>query len=144
MNKWIAVNEAVSWLSTSEPYFVSSADAARLRGDLLTAGFDVRQLDGRDVRDERTLLVQLGRALSFPDYYGQNWDAFIDCVGDLAEMASTPIALVWLKADGLLMVDPHAFVRSVHLLLMAARDIRLSDVGFQLEYFFVGDWGTLR
>ena len=32
---------------------------------------------------KQQLLTHLARGLSFPDYFGQNWDALVDCLSDL-------------------------------------------------------------
>lgn len=35
------------------------------------------------VRSKRELLSLLARQLQFPGYFGQNWDALFDCLGEL-------------------------------------------------------------
>jgi RNAse (barnase) inhibitor barstar len=140
MVRGIPVHEAVPWLTGLKPYFVSPSRFERLASDLAIAGFDVRILEGRTILGEKALHRAIGRTLSFPRYYGQNWDAFSDCIGDLAEQASQPLALIWLDAHLLLSESPHTFVRSVHLLLDTAKSLALSDVRFQFEVFFVGDF----
>ncbi len=137
----VTITEALPWMRSRVPYFVPSVDQARLVADLTAAGFDVRELDGRAVRDERSLVQALGPALSFPDYYGGNWDAFVDCVGDLAETADASIALVWTAANQLARSDLHAFTRAIHLILSTAESLALSEVAFQLELIVVGDFG---
>lgn len=32
--------------------------------------------------DKRALLCRLARDLSFPEYFGNNWDALVDCLSD--------------------------------------------------------------
>lgn len=142
MGARILVAEALPWMASSIPYFLASADARRLDRDLTAAGFDVRHLDGRSVTDERSLVRALGTTLSFPDYYGGNWDAFIDCAGDLAESSGHPVAIIWSEADRLAQGDLHAFMRGVHLLLSAAESLALSETRFQLEVFLLGDWSA--
>jgi ribonuclease inhibitor len=38
------------------------------------------QIDVWDVRTSEALHERLADTLSFPDYYGRNWDAFWDCI----------------------------------------------------------------
>lgn len=40
-------------------------------------------LDGRCLANKQDLLLEIGRALDFPDYYGANWDALEECLLDL-------------------------------------------------------------
>jgi RNAse (barnase) inhibitor barstar len=138
MRSWISIPDSLPWLPANEPYFLGSDDYERLVADLNSAGFDVRILKGT-ITGERELLEALGEALSFPDYYGGNWAAFIDCAGDIAEEAKIPVALIWPRAHELAKKSLHVFVRSAHFLLSEARDLGLSDRQFQLEVFFVGD-----
>lgn len=42
------------------------------------------------VRDKPALLASVGRALRFPSWFGENWDALEDCLTDLS----------WLEAQG--------------------------------------------
>lgn len=45
-------------------------------------------LDGRVVLDKSALLRALAEALRFPAYFGANWDALLDCLGDLSWLPS--------------------------------------------------------
>ncbi len=134
---WISIESAVPWLPRAEPYFLSSVDQDRLVSDLRSSGFDVRILGGR-VTSEPELHESLAEALSFPDYYGKNWDAFRDCLSDLPQGGQTSIALIWPDAHELANESLHSFVRSVHFMLSEADGLALRDQ-FQLEFFFVGE-----
>lgn len=57
----------------------------RLRGHGWTVGQLAR------VTDRAGVLEGIGRALGFPDYYGQNLDALWDCLTDLTR----PTVLIW-------------------------------------------------
>lgn len=50
-------------------------------------------LDGRTLTDKHRLLAALGHALDFPDYYGENWDALEECLGDLS-WRTGPVSMV--------------------------------------------------
>ena len=56
------------------------------RGELLPV------LDGRGLADKHSLLSALGRALDFPDYYGENWDALEEGLADLSWRETKPRA----------------------------------------------------
>jgi len=45
---------------------------------------DVVRIDLAAVSDKEQLLEQLSFALAFPQWFGRNWDALEDCLGDLA------------------------------------------------------------
>jgi len=51
-------------------------------------------IDGATIKDGPDLLAALGRALSFPAYYGQNWDAAEECLRDLGEGHPKGCALI--------------------------------------------------
>ena len=47
-------------------------------------GFAFWRVDLTEVRDKSGLLTALSRSLGFPDWFGGNWDALQDCLGDLS------------------------------------------------------------
>jgi RNAse (barnase) inhibitor barstar len=57
-------------------------------------------LDGRLLSDKHALLAAVGRALDFPDYYGNNWDALEECLTDL-DMHPTALGLLIEQADAI-------------------------------------------
>ena len=54
--------------------------------------------------DRDALLDALADALAFPDWFGRNWDALADCLGDLS----------WLEAPGYLLVFERAWEFHAH------------------------------
>jgi RNAse (barnase) inhibitor barstar len=63
-------------------------------------GSDLRltRIDLTNVADKQALLERIARALAFPHWFGANWDALEDCLGDLA----------WLNANGNVLVFQNA------------------------------------
>lgn len=51
-------------------------------------------LRGDDITDKRTFLDASARALCFPAYFGHNWDAFDECIRDLAGQRAAGYLLV--------------------------------------------------
>jgi RNAse (barnase) inhibitor barstar len=47
------------------------------------AGLDVFRIDVGDAHDKKDFLDRVAKALSFPDWFGGNWDALNDCLTDL-------------------------------------------------------------
>ncbi len=63
-------------------------------------GFLMRTIEGKKCRTSSSLFDEFSRVLSFPEYFGHNWDALEECLADLE----------WLPAKGyiLLISDAHA------------------------------------
>jgi RNAse (barnase) inhibitor barstar len=57
-------------------------------------------LDCALLRDKTDLLTALGEALSFPDYYGVNWDGLADCLMDMS-WSQGPVLLHLTQYDAL-------------------------------------------
>lgn len=65
------------------------------------AGFDFKPvLDGRELLDKHAFLAAIGRAFNFPAYYGENWDALEECLGDMS-WHTGPVALLIEQADAI-------------------------------------------
>lgn len=65
--------------------FASQGDRlveAQLR-ELQKRGGVVRHLDAGRMRDQVSLFREFAQSLSFPGYFGHNWDALVDCLDDL-------------------------------------------------------------
>jgi RNAse (barnase) inhibitor barstar len=54
------------------------------------AGFATFRIDLATVLDKEGLFERLATALEFPNWFGRNWDALADCLGDFS----------WLEAKG--------------------------------------------
>lgn len=46
------------------------------------------RVDGRHCRTSQHFLAEIAAALSFPAYYGHNWNAFYECFGDLLDITA--------------------------------------------------------
>ena len=77
------------------------------KGDLsraVPASYVVRTVAGGKCKTKAGLLSQFAHALSFPDYFGHNWDALEECLADLD----------WLPAHGYLIVVTEADQVLIH------------------------------
>ena len=57
------------------------------------------RIDLAGCTDKAELLARIARTLRFPDWFGHNWDALADCLGDLS----------WLDGAGQLLVFDDAW-----------------------------------
>jgi hypothetical protein len=67
-------------------HFASAEETGgQLRDALTAAGILQFDLRGDGLRTEEDLLRALAAAMAFPDYFGMNWDAALDCLRDLED-----------------------------------------------------------
>lgn len=79
---------------TAAARFTSASDRPMLTEELAREGLAQVSFDGATIRDGAELLDALARALTFPDYYGRNWDAAEECLRDLGERYPQGAALL--------------------------------------------------
>lgn len=77
---------------------------SREAAELSRRGGRVVRLDGRELREPASLFAAFARELSFPDYFGRNWDALVDCLHDWHGHGThtNDIAILVDRADELL------------------------------------------
>lgn len=66
----------------------------------------VAWVDMERLATHKGFLAETGRVLNFPDYYGQNWDAFEECIRDLSWLPARGYLLVLAGYDRLARSDP--------------------------------------
>ena len=93
-------------------------------------------IDGATIKDGADLLAALGRALAFPAYYGQNWDAAEECLRDLAERYPQGCALFVDHARGLWQRQPRKMGQLTSLWLAASE---ASAVPLRLIFLLDGE-----
>lgn len=69
--------------SASRSAVYRAPDARALRA-VDTAGLDVVRVSLSGIDTKEALLERFAAALVFPDWFGANWDALEDCLGDLS------------------------------------------------------------
>jgi len=61
-------------------------------------------LKGQEIRDKDQFLNQVALVLSFPEHFGNNWDAFADCLTDMS----------WHETDGFVILYDHFDLLAEH------------------------------
>ncbi len=90
-------------------------------GEARSAGWVVRELDTRQVRDSAELYDQIAAAWDLPSWFGRNLDALWDVLGDLAV---SPLLVVWTGYGDLADVDPELAQTVLELLRDASTQAR--------------------
>jgi RNAse (barnase) inhibitor barstar len=78
-------------------YHMPHVDPAPLTEAAAAAGFAVFSIDMSQVQKKSAMLDVIARAMRFPEWFGQGFDALADCLSDLA----------WLPAEGYVVVLEH-------------------------------------
>lgn len=74
----------------------------------------------KGIEDKSSLLRLIAELLSFPSYFGQNWDALDECLGDLSWIKQSEICL-W-HDDIPLATDPNEAQRYLQVLDRVLRE----------------------
>jgi RNAse (barnase) inhibitor barstar len=64
-------------------------------------------------RDKQAFLSAMAATLGFPAHFGHNWDAFYDCVTDLAEASAGGLLLLLRQASEFARTEPEEFGAAV-------------------------------
>lgn len=81
-------------------------DAVLGLDDLRDQGLVTRWLRGAKMRTSKGAFDEFAAALQFPPYFGENWDAFDECLNDLEWLDGQGAALFMLDADQLMQDAP--------------------------------------
>jgi len=121
----------VSWRCI---HFAGASDLTdELRRELAERQVVTFELDGAAVGDRAELMNALAAALRFPAYFGGNWDAVAECLGDLPE--AIPAESYVLFIDGgyrLFQGQPVDAAALVEVWLSAAEDASHDNIAMHL------------
>jgi hypothetical protein len=103
-------------------FYLTEVDLAAL--DSLRAQFRdanpsaaVRLIRGTRCHTEPNLFGEFAAALQFPLYFGQNWDALVDCLSDVDRwVQAEQTALIIADADHILLHDDSLSVKAFEVL----------------------------
>lgn len=113
--------------AASGAYFVDVRDRTALVESATALGFAIATVDCGSVRDRAAALAHIARALRFPDWFGGNWDALADCLGDLSWLAGDGYLLLFDHSSAWREAEPEAFATLLEILNDAGR--RWAEVG---------------
>jgi len=80
----------------------------------------VQRIESENVTDKAGFLHATATAMRFPDYFGENWDAFYDCLTDRAESAQRGMVVIFSDLSRFAREAPEAFRMAVDVMTDAA------------------------
>lgn len=91
------VREVLADPAQGGAYFVDARENESLADAARALDFRVANVDLAGCADKDAVLRRFAQALQFPEWFGGNFDALADSLGDLS----------WLRADGYLLLIEH-------------------------------------
>jgi RNAse (barnase) inhibitor barstar len=79
-----------------------SAKVRGMRAKYATIPAFVGTLSGRKMRTRKGVFDQFSTLLQFPEYFGNNWNAFSDCIRDLDWLDAISFLIILIDADEVL------------------------------------------
>lgn len=90
-----------------------------------------RVIRGTHCAGKTGLFREWAAALQFPYYFGHNWDAFEECLGDLSWVRAPDVQIIISNADAVLLKHPRDFLTFATVLTARAAGQPRLDVVFQ-------------
>jgi len=119
-------------------HFAKATDISpQLRTTLQRAGVAIFDLNGESVRTRDDLLRGIADAMQFPDYFGMNWDALIDCLRDLPDRHPAEGYVLFLRATEWLWRQGLPWIGELVEVWLTAAEESAHD-GIPLHLVFVG------
>jgi RNAse (barnase) inhibitor barstar len=82
-------------------HFEPDLDVTAMALALLEHGIRLFQCSALGIETKEQLLDIVASAMEFPDYFGKNWDALSDCLGDMMWAPAAGYGLVIRDAEAL-------------------------------------------
>jgi hypothetical protein len=103
-------------ISAQSGVFATPVDLSALRDAAVRAQCEWIEVDLAAIDDKRGLLRAFGRALAFPSTFGDNWDAFADCLQDLSWRPGGGVVLHLRSAAALAQAAPRDWATGLEIL----------------------------
>jgi RNAse (barnase) inhibitor barstar len=141
MGEWVDLTKELPGLRGQRLHIVESSGEVEVASALRAAGFDLRVLEGSRIRDEESFFGEAAVGLRLPSYFGRNWDALDDCLGDWHDGDERRIAILWRDADRSLACDAQTVFRAALAFDAAAVSppAESEQTTLQLEVFLFGE-----
>ena len=86
------------------------------QGNRLPETMQRQIIDSANVEDKADFLRKTATAMRFPHYFGENWDAFYDCLTDIAEPTEAGMVVVFTDLSRFARGAPAAFQAAIEIM----------------------------
>ena len=91
-------------------------------------GFQLFYINGKKVTSKVKFLQAAAEAMNFPEYFGDNWDAFSDCINDLSWLSAAGYILLYSQPDNFAKNDPEEWLIALDVFQEAVAYWRETDI----------------
>ncbi len=105
-------------------FYLTASDLGPLQQAAQDVGFLCVPLDLSGCADKVALMRAFAAAFGFPEWFGHNWDALADCLGDLAWLPAEGYVLGLQNVQALRDADPADYATLIAVLEGACEDWR--------------------
>jgi RNAse (barnase) inhibitor barstar len=113
MTTWLDIRKAIPGVQGFHLHTVKTEPGV-LTTILLNLGFKIYVIDGAKIRDESSFFSEVAKVFDFPAYFGHNWDAWNECLGDFRQsLTANRTAIIWEHADQAFDTDAQTFLEAV-------------------------------
>lgn len=112
MNSWIDLRKEMPSLKGHRIH-VGNIPIETLETELLDLGFVVYKINGANITDEESFFREVVAVFNFPSYFGYNWSAWDDSLGDFLQLAPSRIAILWVDAAKSFYSNAQIFLQAV-------------------------------
>jgi len=106
----------------------TNLNADHLVAPIARQGWRAFYLNGRIIKDKADFLRVASAAMDFPPYFGYNWDAFEECIRDLAWAPAQGYVLLYDRVWQMALPDHGAWQVACAILTDAVAYWRTTDV----------------
>jgi RNAse (barnase) inhibitor barstar len=132
------LRKALPWIRGVRVHAAAAGREAEVRAVLEAEGFVQGVLEGSRIQSDASFFQEAARALAFPEYFGHNWDAFNDCLGDVVFGPAERIAVLWRDADQSLAADAQTVLDATSAFEAVGSPGSEDEDPAQLEIFLFG------
>ncbi|MBI5883902.1 MAG: barstar family protein [Elusimicrobia bacterium] len=115
---------AATLADSSKPYLLrlKPGDLPAVRRAAGELSFGFWEMDAADLADEDAVWDLFAKTFAFPDHFGRNWDALIDCMRDLDLPRFKGHVLVLSHAEAARLMNPELFDKLIDVLACVSQE----------------------